>query len=262
MNWIQRGCWLLAIAVVMVSLGCQESLRETISSGNMTWTYSSGNGEEAIVGNGPLVMETRVANGGFTAIRTNGAMTLRIVGAGSPALTVSAQKNILPYLTTTVEGHELRIRMTRTVSYDQPITVTVTGAAIRALDLSGAVTAQADGLEGDQVVLKADGASHGVVQGTARVLQVTTTGVSSIDARRLPANRIDGHAEGASRITLAGSCQEAELEAVGASSIQAGGLETKRARLSAMGASTIHLGHGGTVERTSLGASTIRLGRE
>jgi Putative auto-transporter adhesin, head GIN domain len=263
MNWIQRSLWLLAIFLVpMVAIGLRDGFRFSFKCAKLSWPGPGGNAGEVLVGSGSPVVEQRRPNHGFTAIRAEGAMIVQIRGGAEPELSVTAQQNLQPFITTVVEGPELRISMLGVITTDQPITVTVSGAAIQTLELSGKITAQAEGLGGEAVTVTTNGASHAVIHGTAQFLHVTAIGASSIDASRLSATRLEGHAEGASRITLAGSCTEAHLEAIGASSVQAERLDAGKATLSAIGASSIRLGHGGVIDQNSVGASTIQIERK
>ena len=242
------GWFLLMLVVLGASLnGCGTSW------GNVR-NYSFGS--EGVEGTGSTVSETRIPGGDFSRIQANGALSLRIIENATPDITVEAQENLQSHITTVIEGGVLRIRMDN-VSTTKPVTVTIHCSGIHALELSGAVTAQAAGLTGEQVTVVASGASTATVTGSATGLRVDASGSSAIDASRVSAKRIQADASGASRITLAGASHQVHLEASGASSVQAGALQADEANLSASGVSTIHLGRAGKVTQSSSGVSTI-----
>jgi hypothetical protein len=101
-------------------------------------TYAFAGGWQTVEGNGTLKKETRNASG-YTAVSSGGAFDIEInYGTGS-SITVEADENLLPYIETTVEGNELRLKTKKgyNLKTKNKMKVTLPLTTLTALKLSG-----------------------------------------------------------------------------------------------------------------------------
>lgn len=94
--------------------------------------------EMFIEGNGISRTETRDAEG-FNEIASSGDFTVTVMPGDSYSVEVTAESNLLPYISTNVDGKKLKIRTTgiHSLLQNEPIEVYITTPALKGLALSG-----------------------------------------------------------------------------------------------------------------------------
>lgn len=112
----------------------------------------------AVAGQGAVTTEDRTT-GEFQHLSVGGGMRV-IVTAGSPvSVTLSAQPNLLPLITTEVDGGQLVVNIQSPgISSSQPITLTATVPDLRSLTLSGGANGTLEMTAGDLSVDVSGGA--------------------------------------------------------------------------------------------------------
>ncbi|HEU5439598.1 MAG TPA: head GIN domain-containing protein [Ktedonobacterales bacterium] len=157
-------------------------------------------GENVTVGSGNVKTETRQVSG-FNALEFSGFGEMTIQQTGTESLSVTAEDNILPLITTTVSGQTLRIggpsgqiiRPTRSVTY------ALTVKDLKALTLSGAGNITVSGIQTDALRVVLSGAGKLTVSGTAPRQEVTLSGTGAYEAGDLTSNTASVTVSGAGR---------------------------------------------------------------
>jgi hypothetical protein len=122
----------------------------------------------ATAGSGQLATQSRQVSG-FTSVELTGVGELRIDQTGTESLTVSAEDNLLPLLTSKVEGDTLILGKkpnTRIVS-TKPITYTLTMKDVTGLAVSGSGTINAPKLTTAALRIEISGSGVITTGGTA-----------------------------------------------------------------------------------------------
>jgi hypothetical protein len=94
--------------------------------------------EMFIEGNGISRTETRNAEG-FNEITSNGDFTVTVMPGNSYSVEIIAESNLLPYISTKVDGRTLKIRTTgiHSLRQTEPIEIFITTPVLNGLSLSG-----------------------------------------------------------------------------------------------------------------------------
>ncbi len=198
-----------------------------------------GNPEDTIVGSGKSQTKTYDNIKDFTAVEVRGPFTVELKQGKDFHVAVTADDNLFEHLQVEKSGSKLEIgfkgkNLRLRLSRDNPLKVAITMPSLEALDLNGAVTATADGFEGDHPLrLHLNGASQ--LKGSVRAAEVT------VDVN------------GASTVKLAGSGKNIRLKSNGASRLKLSEFDASGERLiiDATGASIVSL-------KGSVTASVIR----
>jgi hypothetical protein len=173
---------------------------------------------ERVRGNGVMKDESRDASSPFTNIATSGAYKVVIEQGNTHSIRISAEENLLPYITTEISGKELSIGTKKgyNVQPTKDITVYVTLEKVNRLSASGAGGFTSKGtLTSDHLELGFSGAADANLDIRTQELKV---GLS-----------------GASNIKLRGNSESAEYGISGTADISALDLPTKEVKVSISG---------------------------
>jgi hypothetical protein len=135
-----------------------------------------------ITGSGTLKTEVRQVSN-FTQVDFSQVGTLTIEQTGVEGLTITADDNILPILTSDVSNGVLHLgaKDNQNYSTEKPITYLLTVKTLTGLTLSGAGATQARNLDTQTFTVTMSGAGSATLQGKANDQQVTVSGVGSYD---------------------------------------------------------------------------------
>lgn len=94
--------------------------------------------EMFIEGNGISRTETRNAEG-FNHVSSSGDFTVTVMPGNSYSVEITAESNLLPYISTNVDGKTLKIRTTgiHSLRQNEPIEIYITTPVLNGLSLSG-----------------------------------------------------------------------------------------------------------------------------
>ncbi len=176
--------------------------------------------KEVVQGNGRVVEETRSV-GGFQHLKSEGPIDIILTPEEGP-LRVRSDSNLLPYITTEVEGKELTIELEERVQTNSELSVTVPAQDLERLEHSGSGNVSSEGKfrwgqlkvvkegSGDislhmsakefHFVSKGTGNSH--FRGNAERFKVENEGSGDVDALDLMATRVECHAEGSGDVKV------------------------------------------------------------
>ncbi len=161
---VRLGILVLALGALM---GCGFNLNVTRGSGN-------------------VITESRAVSG-FHAVTLAGVGELNITRGDAESLTIEADDNLMPLITTRVDNGTLTIgwdtnRGTISVDPTRPIRYTLQVKNLDAVVLAGAGNINAPSLIADNFVLTSSGAGNvNLTQLTAKSLQATISGAGSMN---------------------------------------------------------------------------------
>jgi hypothetical protein len=123
---------------------------------------------EAIDGSGKVISETRSVSG-FSAVSLSGDGKLLIEPGNAEALTITSDDNILPYLTSEVEGNELRLGVRRHfgVNPTRDIVYRLTVKNLNEVNVSGDGSVDGKGIRADELRIHISGDGQVVLAGSA-----------------------------------------------------------------------------------------------
>lgn len=139
------------------------------------------------VGSGTAKTETRNVSG-FTGITFSGAGALNITQTGSESLTISADDNLLPLLTSSVTNGvlDLGVKPGSAIHPTKPIVYTLTVKNLNTVTFSGAGAIKATNITTNALNVTLSGAGSMTISGSARSQTAHLSGVGSYNARDFP----------------------------------------------------------------------------
>jgi len=176
---------------------------------------SSCSATDCVEGNGHVVEQVRQI-AGIQSVNVSGPFDVLLTVGVDESLVVSADKNLLPFLTTTTRGEELLITTSRSVCSENPMEIRLSVRHLTSVSSDGASDFKITGVDGQILRLHFAGASDISVAGDVDNFTVVLSGASDLDAAGLRADRakvtISGSAE--ARINVKDSL-DAEITGVG-----------------------------------------------
>ena len=148
------------------------------------------------VGSDNVITESRTVSG-FHAISVSGVAKVVIEHTGEETLTITAEDNIMPLVSSTVIdgtlhlGVEVDVR-TRHLQYH------ITVKDLDAIEASGVLAVDIDGVKTETFAIDVLGVSNVTVRGVADHQRLTVSGVSSYDADELESRVVIAHVSGVS----------------------------------------------------------------
>ena len=174
-----------------------------------------------ISGSGPVGSEVRSV-GAFTRIDAGFGARLEVQIGPTQDVQVRAQSNILPLITTIVDGGTLRIALTSAVASATEMTVAIVVPKLDGITLSGGSNATVTGLADTDLEVTLAGGAVVTATGAAATVNVTASGGSRAQLRGLSvatmvvdasggsvieaevSSDVGGRASGGSRVSVSG----------------------------------------------------------
>ncbi len=139
-------------------------------------------GPDSLQASGHVVPQQRAVSG-FDQIDFDGVGQLNVTQGAKEALTVEADQNLLPLLTSDVSDETLTLgeQSGTTIQSADPITFDVTVTQLADVTLSGVGDATISNLTTSSLDITVSGTGHLTITGSADSQQVTISGVGSYD---------------------------------------------------------------------------------
>ena len=189
-----------------------------------------------IRGNGHVVTEQRTIQE-FSEIHSSGVFDIEW-RADSPALSITTDENLLPYIESQISGNTLRLRTREQIRPTHGITVSIASPAREAARIKGAVKLDASQLTGSKFALEGTGASRVSLAGNIDQLLADLTGASDLKAAAL-------------------QTKTAEISIQGAGDAEVAVAEKLKVAIAGAG-KVIYSGNPPTIEKHISGAGSIR----
>ena len=179
-------------------------------------TNSTGSGQR-VTGSGIVTSEDRPVTG-FSRVKFTTLGEAEIVQGDTESLTIEAEENLLPYITSQVRGNELVIGTLPGVSLTPTKTIRykLSVKDLSAIDVSGLGRVSLAGLNTDS-------------------LSITGSGAAGVDLENLQANSLDTNLSGAGTVTVTGIVDRLMVRISGAGGFKGGDLQCQTANVSIPG---------------------------
>ena len=189
-----------------------------------------------IKGNGHVQTQQRTISE-FTEIAASGGLRIEW-HSGAPALAITTDENLLPYIESRTSGNTLQLRTRERVRPTNGIKVTLSSGRLQGADLRGAVDLTVKQIAVPKFYLQSRGASDVTIDGSVEQLLADMTGASDLRAKALQAKTV-------------------EITTTGAASASVTATETLRVSITGAGDVT-YSGNPKNVEKHVTGAGSIR----
>jgi hypothetical protein len=181
---------------------------------------SSGIFGPAVTGSGHVTSESRQV-AGFDRVDLAGSGELTIAQGATESLTVEADDNILPVLTSEVSGRTLALgtKDGTNIRPSRPVRYTVTMQTVHGIGVSGSGSAKASGVSTDTLALDVSGSGSVGVSGSAARETIDISGSGRVHGTSLAART--------AQVSVSGS-GECDLNAADSLSVDISGSGTVR----------------------------------
>jgi hypothetical protein len=158
----------------------------------------------SIDGSGNVITETRPVTG-FSAISLAGSGNVIIKQDGTESLTITADDNILPYLTSQIGSGQLSLSVKKDVNIKPTadIVYRITVKSIKQIDLAGAGTIDARPIKGEQLKVSISGSGQATVAGNVGQEEIVISGSGDYDGDSLLAKTASVRISGSGNVVLA-----------------------------------------------------------
>jgi hypothetical protein len=176
--------------------------------------------DRIITGSGRTTTEARTISG-VTSVVLEGSGEVEIVQGAAESLTIEAEDNLLPLITSAVQAGTLRLGFDRAtwreaIRPTQPIRFVLTVPALQSIDLAGRGSLHAADLQADPLALH-------------------LTGAGTITLDHLEAGALDVRLDGSGNVIVAGRVDDQTVVIAGSGQYQAGDLDSQTARVTITG---------------------------
>jgi hypothetical protein len=187
----------------------------------VTINIQTGLAGQRVVGSGTMVDDKR-AIGNFSKLRLDSAITVHARPAGTPGVSVRADDNIAPLITTQVEGDTLvvKVKPNTSIRTESPLVVTVDFTKLTQADLRGSGDLNISALKGEQFELSLAGSGD---------VRLDNTELTRLSARLA----------GSGDIWVKGKCEEASYNLAGSGDVHAADLQAKRVNVDIAGSGDV-----------------------
>lgn len=138
-------------------------------------------------GSGNVITETRDVSA-FRAISVLGSGNVVVDVNGTESLTIEAEDNVMPLLTTEVRNGLLELGVQSNISPTSTITYTISAAHLDGLSVSGSGDIKAAGIDADSFDVEISGSGQVDASGTADTLTVDIAGSGKYAGENLVAS--------------------------------------------------------------------------
>ena len=245
-----RRSWvagLLAVLAVVPGAHAHESewvLRVKNEAKHLSITLGAttlyGSGGTRLKGSGQAVQRARTVPP-FSRVRLDGPVDVRLVQAGSEGVTVSADDNLEPLITTAVEGDTLVVGVKPGSSFStrQPLRVAVDFKQLQALEVRGSGDASLDHWKGDRFRLDVSGSGD--------------VAIGLLEAREFTAAL-----SGSGDVAVAGQADTQDYALSGSGDVSASSLSGAQVRAQLSGSGDLRLGVSQVLDATLSGSGDLR----
>ena len=154
-------------------------------------------------GSGQVTTETRQV-AGFTKVELSGTGELTIEKTGTESLTISAEDNILPLLTSEVSGDTLVLgtKPNAEIVPSKPITYSLTVKDLTGLSVSGSGSIRASDLTTDSLSSKISGSGTITASGTVGAQDLDISGSGGYRAEQLTSRSVKARISGSGNASV------------------------------------------------------------
>ena len=159
-------------------------------------------------GSGTIETEARTVNG-FTGVELSGSGKLIVEQGDTESLTITADDNLLQYLTSDVQNSKLMLATKGMISLEPtaPITYRLTVKRLNTIGVSGSVIAEASGIRTDSLTIAVNGSADISISGEADSQKIAVSGTADYKADNFKTKDTSISISGSGKAVIAASNQ-------------------------------------------------------
>jgi hypothetical protein len=154
-----------------------------------------------VVGDGKPLVEPRPVTA-VTAASFEGAFEVMIIVGEPPSLTLAADENILPVITTKTSGGRLTVSAKRSYTTNNRVRVALSLPALKEIAASGSNQIDAKGFDRGDLSVSLSGSNEVTLAGAVGTLTLRLAGSSKLAARELAADAVEVTVAGAGNASV------------------------------------------------------------
>ena len=172
-------------------------------------------GNKQVEASGPIKTDVR-AVGTFNRVRLEGSAGVEVKIGPKPSVSVTAEENIVPLITTEVKDDVLIIRTTRGYSSVRPAKVEIEMASLDGIECPGAGAIMVTGLKAKDFIASLKGTGQLKAMGTADKVTAELSGSGQIAFKDLHSKKVKVEMNGTGQASVfASQSLEAKLSGAG-----------------------------------------------
>jgi hypothetical protein len=166
-------------------------------------TVNLGNSPNMTIGSGKVVTESRTISG-VNAVVATGSGRLIVEQGDVDSLTITADDNILPLLTSTVLGGKLTLGMRQGSSFStrSDIVYKVTVKTLNEVGISGSANGILTNVKTDSFKVVLSGSGNLTASGSAATQDIVTSGSGNFNGDALTGAKVNARTSGSGNITV------------------------------------------------------------
>lgn len=208
-------------------------------------------------GESAVVSEARSVDGDITAVSVQGPIDLKLKQGATPALTLRAERRVLPDVTTAREGNTLRIFARGRFSTRQAVVAELTLPALQAVQMLGSGNADIAGFSGASLKLGMMGSGDVRCDAQYQVLRAELHGSGDLKFNNAGGERVELSVFGSGNIVGMGKAKLLTAKIMGSGSIDAKQLQTETTTISIFGTGDAHVNAANSVAVSSRGTGDV-----
>ena len=170
-------------------------------------------------GSGKAATETRSVSG-FNSVELSGSGELQIEQTGTESLVISADDNLLQYLTSDVSGGQLSLGMKNgSYSTSTPVVYKLTVKNLKGMTLSGSGSINGKALATDSMKIELDGSGEITTAGSSEHMEVVISGSGNVHGEEFKSKDARVEIDGSGRATVAAS-EKLDVEINGSGNVE------------------------------------------
>ncbi len=139
---------------------------------------------KGLAGSGTARTETRTVSG-FTRVELDTIGEVTLTQSDRDSLSIEADDNLLPHLTSAVSGDRLLLRSDASIRPRHPNHYTITVKSLAGLDVAGLGNVTASSIRSPSLQVRVSGAGNVTASGQADTEEVTLAGAGDFDGSKL-----------------------------------------------------------------------------
>ncbi|WP_374564357.1 head GIN domain-containing protein [Ideonella sp.] len=207
---------LMTVLVTLAGLAAPQAQAATIE-------IQTGMFNKAVQGSGKVIDDKR-AIGPFSKLRLDSAITVNARPASAPGVTVRADDNIAPLITTTVEGDTLIVKLKPNtgIRTQSELNVTVEFTKLTQADLRGSGDLNVSAIKGD-------------------LFELSLAGSGDVRLDNADLGKLTTRLAGSGDIWVTGKCDDASYNLAGSGDVHAADLQAKRVSVDIAGSGDVRV---------------------
>jgi hypothetical protein len=212
---------------------------------------------DMVRGNGKVETEGRSVSA-FTSVSVSGSGTLR-VREGSRKVEITADSNLLPYITTEVSGGELKIGLKpfTSISHATKMEYDVTVPSLEGVRLSGSGDAYVDRFSGDSFSGSVSGSGGIKAALDYEKVELSVSGSGGFDAE-VKTDSLSFSCSGSGKAYLKGSAAKASIGISGSGDVLARDLNAKKVNVGVSGSGKVEIRASEELKASLSGSGDVR----